>query len=498
MENNPFRHKSASNNFSNIYAVIGFIVLSGIIGYLLVLSGITLAFVLLTFLFFLFILNKIFINASFGMIVLYVLDFILMGITRYIPMTIGYVVDILLLLIFLSYFFKHFNTKLDFSPLKNDLVYLSLIWFGYILMEIVNPEAVSIEAWFSAMRGEALYMVIVIPLVYLVFSKPKNLDTFLYIWGVMTIFATLKGMQQLYLSPDPWEQKWLDAGAFHTHVLWGKLRVFSFFTDASQFGASQGQSGVLGILLFINSKSYKKKLFWLIVGLAGIYSMMISGTRGAIAVPAAGFFLYIILKKNIKIIILGGLLLVSIFVFFKYTTIANGNYQVFRMRTAFNPKGDASMNLRLINQRKFAAYLKSRPIGGGVGHAGDRAQKFIPYGYLANIATDSWYVMIWAECGIVGLFLHLFIIFFILGKSVYIVMFRIKNEELVGKLSALLCGMFGMIVACYSNMYLGQFPTSIIIFSSMAYIFLGTQLDKQLELDEIEKNTQFNNQLIKI
>lgn len=135
----------------------------------------------------------------------------------------------------------------------------------------------------------------------------------------------------------------------------------------------------------------------------------------------------------------------------------------------------------------FANYLKTRPFGGGVGHAGDRAQKFVPNGYLANIATDSWYVMIWAECGIVGLYLHLFILFYIVGKGSYIIMFQIKNKELAGKLSALMAGLFGIIAASYGNMVLGQFPTHLLCFSSMAFIFLGTKLDKDLSL---EKNTK--------
>lgn len=490
METNPFRNKVGTNILKEPYVIFGFILTAALIGFILVLSGVTLAFALLAIPILLLFVNKIFVNAAFAMTVLIVIDFTLLGLTRYIPITIGYVLDIYLLLLFLAYFFNHFYTKVDFKPLKNDLVYLSLIWFGYIVMEIANPEAVSTEAWFSSMRGEALYMIMVIPLVYLIFNKPKYLDLFMYIWGIMTILAFLKGIQQLYLKPDFWEQKWLDDGAYQTHVLWGKLRIFSFFTDASQFGASQGQSGVLGILLYFNTKNYKKKIFWLIVGLTGLYSMMISGTRGAIAVPLAGFALYIILKKNIKIIIVGGFVLASVFVFFKFTTIANDNYQINRMRTAFNPKDDASMNLRLLNQRKFAAYLKNRPIGGGVGHAGNRAQKFVPYGYLANIATDSWFVMIWAECGIVGLFLHLFILFYILGKSIYIVMFRLKNKELIAKLGVLLCCMFGIIAASYSNMYLGQFPTHILLFTSMAYIFLGVNLEKQLEHDEKEKLLQ--------
>ena len=369
MLDNPYLHKTGADKFRNPYAIGGFILVSIIIGYLIVLSDISIAFALLILPMLIIILNKVFIEPSFGMNFMYVMNFTLIGLYRYIPITLGYYLDIFLFMIFLSHFFKHFNIKMDLSPLKNDLVYLSLVWFAYIVMEIFNPEAVSFDAWMASMRGEALYMVLVIPLVYLVYDKPKNLDTFMTVWGILTLIAAVKGFQQAYLHPDPFEQKWLDAGAYKTHILWGKLRVFSFFTDASQFGASQGQSGVLGILMFINAKGFKKKLFWLTVGIAGLYSMMISGTRSAIAVPAAGFFLYIILRKNLTVIIIGTILMLGIVGFFKFTTIGNTNYQIQRMRTAFNPQNDASMNVRLINQRSFANYLKTRPIGGEIGRA---------------------------------------------------------------------------------------------------------------------------------
>jgi hypothetical protein len=480
MSDNPFLQKTGAAKVANPLAFLGFIVMSVLFGFFLSQSDISIVFALIILPFIVIFLNRVYVNPSLGMTFAYILNLILMGITRYVPVKLGYVMDIFLVLIFLAYFFQHFYKKIDWTILKDDLIYLTIIWFGYIVMEIANPEAESIGAWFSAMRGIALYMLLIIPLVYFVYDKPKNLNTFLYIWGIIGILASVKGALQLIIGPDPWEQKWLDEGGAVTHILWGKLRVFSFFTDAGQFGASQGQLGVVGTILFLNTKDFKLKIFWLIVAAAGFYGMAISGTRGAIAVPAAGFFLYIFLKKNVRVITIGMTFMVLAFIFFKFTRIGDSNYQINRMRTAFDTK-DASLNTRLRNQMLFAAYLKNKPFGGGVGHAGNRAQKFVPHGYLANIATDSWFVMIWAECGIIGLYLHMFILFYIVGKGAYIIMFRIKNPELFGKLSALHCGSFGIIGASYGNMVLGQFPTHLIVFTSWAYVFLGLKLQKQLE-----------------
>jgi len=49
-----------------------------------------------------------------------------------------------------------------------------------------------------------------------------------------------------------------------------------------------------------------------------------------------------------------------------------------------------------------------------LGATGNWGQRFTPHSFLANTATDSWYVMIWADTGIVGLIYYLFMIFFIL------------------------------------------------------------------------------------
>ena len=147
------------------------------------------------------------------------------------------------------------------------------------------------------------------------------------------------------------------------------------------------------------------------------------------------------------------------------------------MRTAFDPE-DKSLQVRLENQRKLKVYLSSRPFGGGIGSAGNWGQRFTPTTFLANTATDSWYVQIWAEQGIVGLTLHLMILFYILGKGAYISMYRVRDPVLQARLFALAAGMFGIMGASYGNGVLGQLPTGPIIYMTMALLFMGEILDK--------------------
>jgi hypothetical protein len=287
----------------------------------------------------------------------------------------------------------------------------------------------------------------------------------------------MKGIMQVTIGVDPWEKAWLDAGAASTHILFGKLRAFSFLSDAGQFGATQAYSGVVFIILSFAQKNKLKKVFFLIVGIMGILGMFVSGTRGAISVPLAGFMLYFVLRKNKAVLMSGIVLMVVVFIFFKYTNIGQDNQQIRRMRTAFDPN-DPSLQLRLENQRKLSVYLSSRPFGGGLGHAGIKAQKVLPNTFLSNIATDSWYVMIWAEQGVVGLTLHLFILFYIIIRASYLVMFKVRDPVVKNTVTALAAGMLGVMVASYGNAVLGQVPTSLLIYASMALMLNAEQLDK--------------------
>lgn len=432
-----------------------------------------------SYLYFLFLFPKI------GIVAIYLLNFTAIGLARYIKgVPLGLSIDGNFILIYAALFFMSFFKEIPWKNARNDLVLLAVLWYGYALFQLVNPEAISKVAWFYAMRGVALYMLLTIPLIFILFDSIQDLKNFLKIWAILSIIGTMKGIMQKFMGVDAWEQAWLDAGSASTHILFGKLRVFSFYSDAGQFGAAQGQAGVVFLILALSEKSFRLKLLYIAASVLGLYGLMISGTRGAMAVPVMGFAMYIILKQNIKVMIVGGILGLGVIVFFKYTTIAQGNYSVARMRTAFNPTEDASYQVRRANQRKLKSYLASRPFGGGIGSAGNWGLRFTPHTFLANTPTDSWYVMIWAEQGVIGLMLHLTILLYILFKSMYLIMFKLKDEEINAIMCALASGYFGIMVASYGNGVLGQMPTGIIIYTSMAYLFLGPKLER----DKLENN----------
>lgn len=439
----------------------------------------------------LFFVSMIFQNPRIGIITLYTLNFFALGIYRYVSaIPWGLTVDFILVLTYLALFFRSFRTSVPWSNAKSEVALLAVIWYGYTLLELVNPEAGSRVAWFYGMRGVSLYMLLTIPLIFIAFNRPKDLKLFFILWGTFSILGTLKGLQQKFIGVDSYEQLWLDSGAAAQHILFGKLRIFSFYSDAGQFGAAQGYAGVVFAILGLAEKKRGLKIFYLTASVLGLYGMMISGTRGAISVPIVGTALYVLLNKEKKAMILGAALLIGVFVFFKYTYIGQGNDTIRRMRSAFDPN-DPSLQTRLENQKRMKAYLATRPFGGGIGAAGGIGQKYNPGTFLASVPFDSWYVLIWMEQGIVGLLLHLSILFFILGKTSYIVMFKLKDEQVKTTTIALSSGMFGIMVASYGNAVLGQMPTGIILYSGMAFMFLAPKHDEEaMKAKEIEAINQ--------
>lgn len=463
--------------------IIGLLlIVTVILGIVMAKGGIKVAIMMLAMFPVLFFLNRLFNNPPIGIYTMLIFAFTAIGLTRYIQgIPLGLSIDAFLVLTLLAFFFKYFTVKIDFQQINRDIVFLVFIWFVFIFLQLANPQALSRTAWFYAMRGVALYSLLLVPIAFFTFNRIRYMMSFIYTWGVFTILATIIGLKQQYIGLDSAEQYWIDTVGAVTHIILGQLRIFSFFSDAGQFGAAQAAGGVVGLLMASTVKGKGKQIFFITMGVMGLWGMMLSGTRGAMIVPMIGGVVYIILKKNLRVIIIGGGLLAVIYVFFAYTYIGDSNYQVARMRTAFRPTTDASYIVRLENRAILKGYLADKPIGGGVGSAGNWGQRFSPQGYLAQIATDSWYVQIWAETGMVGLMLHLFVLSYIVLKGFYIILFKIRNTELAGILGALLAGFAGVMGASYGNGVLGQIPTGPLIYLSWAFVFMGLQFDREYD-----------------
>lgn len=407
-----------------------------------------------------------------GLYAVIAMSFISNGLIRYLPAPLGLSIDILLILTLLALFFQRFGTKKWRFLSKNPLLYVVSVWCTFCLLQLLNPEARSAEAWFYAMRGMALYLILTVILGMELLNTPKHLHRFIDLWLGFSFLMALNGIKQLTIGLDGAENAWLQAGNASTHILHGKLRVFSFYSDAGQFGAAMAHAGLMALILALGNAPLKKRLLYSAAACVCFYGMAISGTRGALFVPLAGISAYLVMVRNFKFLFIGAVLAGCVFGMLKFTYIGQSNYQIQRMRSALDPN-DPSLLVRLENQKKLSSYLSTRPLGGGIGSAGYWGLRFSPNTFLARTPTDSWYVKIWAETGIIGLALHLFMIGFIL-IFFFLKIWQMPQSELRQKLMGLYAGIVGISAASYGNQLLGQMPTGTVIYLSIALLYVNT------------------------
>lgn len=414
----------------------------------------------------------------YGFITIFLLNYSIIPVMRYAGLSgLSIFADILILLTIISVILNRTLGYKSGSHFKigNILTLLSTIWAVYCIFEIVNPTAMT-EAWILS-RGTAYYMLMTVLITFLTIDNFNKVDGILMTLSVLTLLGFAKGLMQQYLGFDPIEIRELDGGMAKTHLLASGTRYFSFYVSAGIFGAVMGQSLVIFGIASIFCKTRARRIYYIIVALASLYGLLISGTRGALAVPAIGIILFTILSRRIKLVIPTILIAIITYVFLAMTTIGQGNSMIRRARTVFDPN-EPSMMVRKENQRQLGVYLKSKPFGEGLGLSGVESQN-MSYRFTTTIPTDSWFVKIWVETGIVGLLLHIGILLFVIGYGTYILLFKVKDPYIRGTLSALLCGVAGIIACSYGNMVLGQFPVAIITFMSMALVFMGPYFDKQ-------------------
>jgi len=418
----------------------------------------------------------VFNNPRIAFIIYFAYCFILGFVVKtFLNIPVGLAMDGILLLTWASILVN--MNRFNWKALKNEHVMLSLLWFAISILQVLNPYGGNITGWFNELRFTALSWLLIAPIVFLLFNRMTDLNYFIGFIFFFSCLATLYGVKQLYLGVTNGEQQWLDTGAKVTHILEGKLRVFSIYSDAGQFGASQAIMAVMALVLALGPFSFFKKIAFGIIALIMLYGMAISGTRGALFALITGLAFALFLSKNFKVLIIGGAFALGGLGLLRYTTIGDEFFQVRRLRSALDPK-DASFNVRIENQKKLAYLLKEEPFGAGLGMSGMNGTTYNADKPIANIQPDSYWVKIWVMYGIVGLFIWFGINCYIIGKCSGIV-WKLKDPKLKTKMIALTSGTVGCFVCSYGNEVMNGMPSSVIMFMSWSFVFIAPWLDSQ-------------------
>ncbi|MBV6645104.1 MAG: O-antigen ligase domain-containing protein [Cyclobacteriaceae bacterium] len=383
----------------------------------------------------------------------------------------GLSIDGLLLLMIIAIIF---NQKISWnSSLLTNVLNLALLgWIVFSLVSLANPSATNIMAWLYANRGLSFYPFLFVFLTMYSMQEKRHLKTFLTIWAGLSILGTLWGIKQLLIGVSTVEQQWLNAGAASTHILFGRLRAFSFFSDCAQFAANQSHTAlVFGIISLYPGRFRQRWIFMVVAGLT-LYGMVITGTRGVLAVLAVGGLVYLLMTKNFKIVLLGLFLASGTYIFLRHTYIGQSNYQIQRLRSALDAN-DPSFQVRQERIKILRSYLADKPLGGGIGSAGYWGKRFNPGSFLAEIGTDGHYTRIWMETGIIGLYFYLIMLSLItiyLGLRLWPLPNSFHKQIMI----AFFSGWVGLCAASYTNGLMIQHPTGALLFTSLGFVFLST------------------------
>lgn len=394
-----------------------------------------------------------------------------------------------------------------FERSVNLMFWAIIIWCTYCTLEVFNDTCglgINVGSWYVGARMMAFQLIYIFLVFSICITSPEILMKYLKVWAILALISAFWTWKQQNLGLTPAESSFLHGRGSTTHLIQGGtlIRYWSTFSDAANYGCNAAGTAIAFFVLGITSKIKKDKIFFILTSILVIKSMFASGTRTATFCLLAGFMVYIVLSKSIKIAIPASIVGGILFSILAFTTIGQGNQQIRRMRSAFD-KNDASSNVRSINKATMRKYMQDAPWGIGIGKGLDNVPANNKFRKMATIAPDSEYVFMWLRTGKIGISVFIFTMLMMLGGACYIVMFRLKSSSLIG-IGGGLCSAFVSIqLGGYANQVLMQYPNCLIFYGGLTIVYLLPYLEpawieyekKQLAEQEERKRLKLEKKL---
>ena len=377
-----------------------------------------------------------------------------------------------------------------FENCANLMLVAVLGWCTFCIIEILNDTCglgINVNAWFTGVRLMAFQLLYPVIVFTLYINTPQRLHQIYKAWAFCALFAVFWCWKQINIGWDAAEMNWLFAQDHaRQHIVNGIVRYFGTFSDAANFGIHMACASVSFFVIAITNRVRKHKIFFGTVGFLTTWAMFQSGTRTAIFCMIAGFMVFLILSKSAKIIVPVAIVFSLFLGMLMFTNIGQGNNQIRRMRSAFNPE-DASANVRDINKAAISKYMKDAPWGIGIGIFERDIPAWNKFKIVSQIPPDSEYVFIWVRTGWIGVSWFAICNLIILIGACSVVFFKIKNKSLMG-MGAAWCASFAALhLGGYANQILMQFPNIVVFYGGLSTVFLMPIIEKEFEAYETKE-----------
>ncbi len=388
----------------------------------------------------------------------------------------GTYIDIFIYFLMVIVLVRKFNITNDWRFLREPITILLLIGFGFDLLQVLNPNG-NFTAWFFGARL-SLRFVCIYFIVETVFQKRKDVFLFLKVWLVIALLASLYAFYQEWFGLPSFDLDWATKNPQRRAQLFiaGRFRKWSFLSDVANFGLFMSFAGMMAILLSLNKFLWYKRIVLIILGVTFWVAMMYSGTRTAYAIIPIGVAMYFLMNINKVKTLIFAVVTGMIFIFIYFAPIYNPTLT--RLRSAFNPEEDASMNVRDVNRARIQPYIWSHPFGGGLMTTGTPGEEHIPYHPLAGFPPDSGYLETLLEAGWFGLLLEMAIFVAVLGtglKNYY----DIRDPILKGYYLAFIASFFALTIALYAKLGIDGFPMVLVTMTNYVLMFRLKKFDRE-------------------
>lgn len=435
---------------SSVGMLVGLAVVGGILGVILV--WVTMA------------------NFRWGFIIVFLLGVFMFYLNRiYLsPIPLGIVYDALLGLVFISLIFTKEKNRVPWNSVLNGTTYWFIILTSYLLLQALNPNAVSIKGWVMSLRGNITIVLYVVSLHFI--ARRQDVRLFTKFWLITGFLVGLYGVYQEVFGLTSFEWDWIyDAPKrFKLYFIWNHMRKFSFLSDPSSYGMYTAASGLSFLVLAMGPFKAPWRIAFALSAVMIFVAMSFSGTRTAYAVVVAGvvFYLLLTIRTRRTMIIGGAVVLMGLAILFG--PFHGGTIN--RIRSTFTPSEDASMGVRDQTRTRMQPYVRTHPIGGGPMTTGPAGSMYSPGHELAgDWDPDSGYLAVALETGWIGLilFMGLIVSVCLKGISAY---YALKSQENKAYLLSYLVPFFALSVAHFTQDAILQRSIVLIVMFTYALV----------------------------
>lgn len=396
---------------------------------------------------------------------------------RVIPVAIPYGVltDLLFLMSFISLLFnRRYQTWKSFLGHPITLGYLVI--FIFQIFQVFNPNAVSLTPWLLSLRTLIFPLVLLTALALA--DDVSNIKMLLKIWIGIAFFAAVYAIYQEIFGLTGFEMNWVTADPvrFGLYYIMGHMRKFSFLSDPSAFGVFMAYSALASFCFIFSPVSLTKKLLLSLAFVLMIFAMLYSGTRTAYAMLIIGVVFFTLITIRKKTTFIAAFLLIMGFLMIMFGPFYNR--YVNRLRTAFRPSEDASMEVRDVKRVMWQPYILNHPMGGGINTTGSTGVKYSAGHELAGgWDPDSGYLRVALEQGWIGFILLMSFFFMVMVKGIdnY---FRLHDPMLQSINLAFLVPFFAVTVGNFTQNAVLYKPLYLFVIATYSVLICIPKLDK--------------------